>query len=53
MTIEYAYGDTNTEGFATIITDNKKDRIIYRLDKFTMVEKDGKFELPGRPATCN
>lgn len=53
MSIEYAYGERNKEGFATVTRDDKDQKVIYRLDNFTLVEQDNKFSLPGRPSNCN
>jgi len=53
MTVEYAYGDRNTEGFATVTRDEKTGQTIYRLGTFTLVEKDKQFKLPGRDVVCN
>ena len=54
MTIEYAYGERDLEGFATITTDSKDQKIIYRLGNFTLVkDKDGKYSLPLKQATCD
>lgn len=53
MSIEYAYGEKNLEGFANVVRDGEKDRTIYSLKNFTIIEKEGKFSLPGRTAKCN
>ena len=52
MTVEYAYGERNLEGFATVVTDSKEGRTIYRLGNFTLVDTKGTYSLPGRPASC-
>ncbi len=53
LSVEYAYGEKNVEGFATITRDQENDRVIYSLANFTMIEKSGKYSLPMRPAKCN
>ncbi len=53
MTVDYAYGERNLEGFATITSDSKTSQTIYHIGSFTIVEKDNKFTLPGRPAKCS
>ncbi len=53
LDIEYAWGERNIEGFATVINNSKTAETIYRLGNFTLVEKDDKFTLPGRPAKCS
>lgn len=53
MTVEYAYGERNLEGFATITNDSKEAHTVYHIGSFTIVEKDNKFTLPGRPAKCS
>ena len=53
MTIEYAYGERNLEGFASIRRDSKEKRVIYTLGNFLLVEQDNKFSLPNKAAQCN
>lgn len=53
MTIEYSYGDRNQEGFATITRDGKNENVVYQMGRFTLLEKNGKYSLPGRDAQCN
>ena len=53
MTIEFAYGERNIEGFATVTRDSKKNRVIYRLGNFILLEEGNKFSLPGKLAQCN
>ena len=53
MTIEYAYGERNLEGFASVRRDSKKKEVVYRLGNFTLLQKDGKYSLPLRKAVCN
>ena len=53
MTIEYAFGEKNLEGFANIIRDEKNDRVIYKLDNFVLIEKNNIYTLPLKPQTCS
>lgn len=51
MTI--AYGDKNTEGFATVTRQKEPRQTVFRLANFVLVEQDNKYSLPGRPFNCN
>jgi hypothetical protein len=51
LSVEYAYGERNTEGFAQVTRD-EKGRTIYTLGQFTLVEDNNKYFLPGRDTVC-
>lgn len=53
LNIQYAYGERDTEGFATVTTHAKLERVIYKLGNFTLLKEKGVYSLPGRPATCS
>jgi hypothetical protein len=53
LTIQYAYGEKNLEGFANVTRDSKENRVIYKLENFILLEQDDKYTLPGKLATCN
>jgi len=53
MTVEYAYGEKNLEGFAQVTRDSKNDRVVYKLGNFILVEKDSKYLLAQKAQTCN
>jgi hypothetical protein len=53
MSIEFAYGERNIEGFATVTRNSADESRVFQLGKFYVLEKDGKYELPQRKAECN
>ncbi len=52
MTFEYAFGNINKEGFAIVTRDKKEGRVLYKLDRYVLVEKDGKYSMPGYDLEC-
>ena len=46
MTVEYAYGKKNLEGFAAVTRDQVNNKTTYRLGKFTLVEDSTGFSMP-------
>ena len=53
MTVEYASGKSRAEGYARVVRDGNKGHVRYALGNFILVEKDGKYTMPGRLVTCN
>ncbi len=52
MTVEYAYGERNMEGFAQVTRDRDGQRTVFTLGNFVLVEKENKYSLPGREVDC-
>lgn len=53
MTVKYAFGEKNTEGFAKVTRDAKKGHVIYKLGSFVLVEANNSFSIMNSELDCN